>query len=162
VRSVKSGYAYVNQPAEQAQRFHDGWLYIGDLATWDADEYVTIVGRKDDMIISGGENVHPTQVEAVLAEHPGVSDAAVVGLPDERWGEVVVAYVIAESDPAHPVDAAALDDHAHGHPMLADFKRPRLYRFVPELPMTATGKKVHYQVREMAIRDAADGLLQRP
>ena len=96
VRSVKAGYAYVNQPEEQAQRFRDGWLYIGDLATWDADEYVTIVGRKDDMIISGGENVHPTQVEAVLNEHHGVSDSAVVGVPDERWGEIVVAYVVAE------------------------------------------------------------------
>ena len=70
VRSVKSGYAYVDQPEEQAARFRDGWLYIGDLATWDSDEYVTIVGRKDDMIISGGENVHPTQVESVLNEHP--------------------------------------------------------------------------------------------
>ena len=72
VRSIKAGYAYVNQPEEQAARFRDGWLYIGDLATWDAEEYVTIVGRKDDMIISGGENVHPTQVEAILNEHPGV------------------------------------------------------------------------------------------
>ncbi len=159
VRSVKAGYAYVNQPEEQAQRFRDGWLYIGDLATWDEDEYVTIVGRKDDMIISGGENVHPTQVEAVLAELPGVADAAVVGLPDERWGELVVAYVVA-TDPA--LDAAALEAHTNGHPMLAAYKRPRAYRFVSELPMTATGKKVHYQVREMAVRDAADGLLQRP
>ena len=99
VRSVKSGYAYVNQPEEQAARFRDGWLYIGDLATWDADEYVTIVGRKDDMIISGGENVHPTQVESVLNEHPGVADSAVVGVPDERWGELVVAYVV-RADPA--------------------------------------------------------------
>ncbi|HET8977124.1 MAG TPA: AMP-binding protein [Solirubrobacteraceae bacterium] len=159
VRSVKSGYAYVNQPDEQAARFRDGWLYIGDLATWDADEYVTIVGRKDDMIISGGENVHPTQVEAVLAEHPGVADAAVVGLPDERWGEIVVAYVVA-ADPE--LDAAACEAHCHGHPMLAAFKRPRAYRFVSELPMTATGKKVHYQLREQAQRDAADGLLIRP
>ena len=158
VRSVKSGYAYVNQPDEQAARFHDGWLYIGDLATWDEDEYVTIVGRKDDMIISGGENIHPTQVEAVLAEHPGVADAAVVGLPDERWGELVVAYVVA-SDPS--LDAAACEAHCHGHPMLAAYKRPRAYRFVPELPMTATGKKVHYQLRELAARDAADGRLQR-
>ncbi len=157
VRSVKSGYAYVNNATEQAERFHDGWLYIGDLATWDEDEYVTIVGRKDDMIISGGENVHPTQVEAVLAEHPGVRDAAVVGLPDERWGEIVVAYVVA-SDPS--LDAAALEAHCKDHPMLAAFKRPRLYRFVDELPMTATGKKVHYRVREMAQRDAAAGLLQ--
>ena len=159
VRSVKAGYAYVNQPREQAARFRDGWLYIGDLATWDEDEYVTIVGRKDDMIISGGENVHPTQVEAILAEHPGVADAAVVGLPDERWGELIVAYVI-PSDPA--LDAAACEAHCSGHPMLAGFKRPRAYRFVPELPMTATGKKVHYQLRDQALRDAAEGRLQRP
>ncbi len=159
VRSVKSGYAYVQQPEEQAERFRDGWLYIGDLATWDKDEYVTIVGRKDDMIISGGENVHPTQVEAILAEHPGIADAAVVGLPDERWGEVVVAYVVA-SDP--DLDAAACEAHCNGHPMLAAYKRPRAYRFVSELPMTATGKKVHYQLREQAQRDAADGLLTRP
>jgi acyl-CoA synthetase (AMP-forming)/AMP-acid ligase II len=159
VRSVKSGYAYVNQPGEQAERFRDGWLFIGDLATWDEDEYVTIVGRKDDMIISGGENVHPTQVEAVLAEHPGVADAAVVGLPDERWGELVVAYVVA-SDPG--VDAAACEAHCDGHPMLAGYKRPRAYRFVTELPMTATGKKVHYQLRDQVQRDAAAGLLTRP
>ena len=108
VRSVKSGYAYVGQPEEQAARFRDGWLYIGDLATWDADEYVTIVGRKDDMIISGGENVHPTQVESVLNEHPGIADSAVVGVPDERWGELVVAYVV-RSDPG--VDAAACEAH---------------------------------------------------
>ncbi len=157
VRSVKSGYAYVNQPDEQAARFRDGWLYIGDLATWDEDEYVTIVGRKDDMIISGGENVHPTQVEAILAEHPGVADAAVVGMPDERWGEIVVAYIVAR-DP--DLDAAALEAHCHGHPMLAAFKRPRAYRFVTELPMTATGKKVHYQLREQAVRDAGDGVLK--
>jgi acyl-CoA synthetase (AMP-forming)/AMP-acid ligase II len=173
VRSVKAGYAYVHQPDEQALRFHDGWLYIGDLATWDEDEYVTIVGRKDDMIISGGENVHPAQVEAVLAEHPGVRDAAVVGLPDERWGELVVAYVVA-SDPSldqvgdrtpqasHRDLAAALEAHTHGHPMLAGYKRPRAYRFVDELPMTATGKKIHYRVREMAVADDSAGLLQRP
>ena len=95
----------------------------------------------------------------MLAEHPGVSDAAVVGLPDEHWGELVVAYVVA-SDAS--LDAAALEVHCKGHPMLAAYKRPRLYRFVDELPMTATGKKVHYQVREMARRDAAAGLLIAP
>jgi acyl-CoA synthetase (AMP-forming)/AMP-acid ligase II len=159
VRSVKSGYAYVNQPDEQDARFRDGWLYIGDLATWDEDEYVSIVGRKDDMIISGGENVHPTQVEAVLCEHPGISDAAVIGVPDERWGERVVAYVV-RSDAN--VDAAECERHCHGHPMLAAFKRPRAYRFVDALPMTATGKKLHYQVREQAADDSANGLLETP
>ena len=159
VRSVKSGYAYVNQPKEQEARFRGGWLYIGDLATWDADEYVTIVGRKDDMIISGGENIHPTQVESVLGEHPGVAESLVVGVPDERWGELVVAYVV-RADPA--LDAAACEAHCRDHPMLAAFKRPRAYRFVEDLPMTATGKKVHYQVRERARRDAQAGLLERP
>jgi acyl-CoA synthetase (AMP-forming)/AMP-acid ligase II len=159
VRSVKSGYAYVNQPEEQDARFRDGWLYIGDLATWDEDEYVTIVGRKDDMIISGGENVHPTQVESVLNEHPGIADSAVVGVPDERWGELVVAYVV-RSDAS--VDADACEAHCVAHPMLAGYKRPRVYRFVDALPVTATGKKVHYLVREQARREAADGLLQRP
>ena len=159
VRSVKSGYAYVNQPGEQAAHFRDGWLYIGDLATWDEDEYLTIIGRKDDMIISGGENVHPTQVEAVLAEHPAIADAAVVGLPDQRWGELVVAYVVAADD---TLDAAACEAHCNAHPMLAAYKRPRAYRFVPELPMTATGKKLHYQLREQAKQDAAQGFFQRP
>jgi acyl-CoA synthetase (AMP-forming)/AMP-acid ligase II len=159
VRSVKSGYAYVNQPEEQAERFRDGWLYIGDLATWDQDEYVTIVGRKDDMVISGGENVHPTQVEAVLCEHPHIADAAVVGVPDERWGELVVAYVVPSGE---GLDATACETHCNGHPMLAAYKRPRAYRFVSELPMTATGKKMHYQLREQAKQDAAQGLFQRP
>ena len=122
VRSVKSGYAYVNNNEEQSARFRDGWLYIGDLATWDADGYVTIVGRKDDMIISGGENVHPTQVEAILNEHPKVTESVVVGLPDEQWGELVVAYVIradgeleadrARAPHARPPDARRLQASA--------------------------------------------------
>jgi acyl-CoA synthetase (AMP-forming)/AMP-acid ligase II len=159
VRSVKSGYAYVNNPDEQAQRFRDGWLYTGDLATWDSGEYVTIVGRKDDMIISGGENVHPTQVEEVLNEHPGIRDSAVVGLPDPRWGELVVAYVVRTDS---SLTAEGCDKHCQAHPMLAGFKRPRAYRFVAELPVTATGKKMHYKVREMAIADDAEGRLLRP
>jgi acyl-CoA synthetase (AMP-forming)/AMP-acid ligase II len=162
VRSPKSGYAYVNQPAEQAARFRDGWLYIGDLATWDADGYVTIVGRKDDMIISGGENVHPTQVEAVLAEHPAVADAAVVGVPDEQWGELVVAYVVGAGDANGALNVATLEAHCRDHPMLAPYKRPRAYRFVEALPMTATGKKLHYLIRSRATEDAAAGLLEKP
>ncbi len=158
VRSVKSGYAYVNNNEEQGARFRDGWLYIGDLATWDADGYVTIVGRKDDMIITGGENVHPTQVEAVLNEHPKVTESVVVGLPDEQWGELVVAYVIrADAE----LEVGELERHTHDHPMLAHYKRPRAYRFVEEIPLTATGKKLHYKIREQAREDAAAGLLER-
>lgn len=159
VRSPKSAYAYVNHPEEEEAVFRQGWLYIGDLATWDEDEYVTIVGRKDDMIISGGENIHPVQVEAVLNEHPSVSDSVVVGAPDDRWGQLVVAYVRPEGDAPSAED---LDRFCREHPMLADYKRPRAYRFVDELPYTATGKKLHYVVKEWAVDDTKGGSLQRP
>lgn len=159
MRSVKSGYSYVNNDAEQAARFRDGWLYSGDLGTWDAQEFVTVVGRRDDMIISGGENVHPVQVEEVLNEHPLVADSIVVGVPDERWGQLVVAYVQPSAD---GLTAAECDRHCREHPMLADFKRPRAYRFVDELPRTATGKKMHYRIRAELADPAALVLLERP
>jgi acyl-coenzyme A synthetase/AMP-(fatty) acid ligase len=95
----------------------------------------------------------------VLNEHPGIRDSAVVGLPDPRWGELVVAYVV-RLDGA--LTAGDCDKHCQGHPMLAGFKRPRAYRFVDSLPVTATGKKMHYKVREMAIADDGEGRLLRP
>jgi acyl-CoA synthetase (AMP-forming)/AMP-acid ligase II len=159
MRSLKSGYSYVNNPGEQKAKFANGWFYSGDLATWDDQEYITIVGRKDGMIISGGENVHPVQVEEVLNEHPLVTDSIVVGLPDERWGEVVVAFVV----PADPdLTATDLDQQCLAHAMLADFKRPRRYRFVDSLPRTATGKKMHYRTRGELRDPAVVETLQRP
>jgi len=155
----KCSYTYVNDPERAARTFHKGWVYIGDLATWDEEEYVTIVGRKDDMIISGGENVHPVQVEEVLNEHPQVLDSIVVGVRDERWGEIVTAYVLPRGS---GLTAAELERHCSEHPMLAKYKRPRLYRFVESLPYTATGKKLHYKVKEQAHEDRAAGLLVEP
>ncbi|OON82431.1 AMP-binding protein [Streptomyces tsukubensis] len=157
VRSPKSGYSYIGRPDEVAENFRDGWLYIGDLATWDADEYVTIMGRRDDMILSGGENVHPVQVEEVLNEHPGIADSGVVGAPDPEWGQLVTAYVV-RKDPGLTV--AEIEKHARAHPMLATYKRPRAYRFVDALPTTTTGKKLHYRLREQVAKDAAAGLLE--
>jgi acyl-CoA synthetase (AMP-forming)/AMP-acid ligase II len=159
VRSPKSGLAYANSPEQQEAKFHRSWLYIGDLATWDAEEYVTIVGRKDDMLVSGGENVHPVQVEEALNQHPGIADALVVSVPDEKWGQRVVAYVVREDDTLTVSDC---DRHCREHPMLADYKRPRAYRFVDALPLTATGKKVHYRAREQARTEYADGLFEHP
>lgn len=153
VRSMKGSFHYFDAPETTAQKYQDGWLYIGDLATWDAEEFVTIVGRKDDMVISGGENVHPVQVEEALNQHPLVTDSIVVGVPDETWGQRIVAYVV----PADAsLTAADLDAHCRAHPMLADFKRPRAYRFVDALPLTATGKKVHYKARDTAVDEIAD------
>jgi acyl-CoA synthetase (AMP-forming)/AMP-acid ligase II len=164
MRSVKSGYAYLHNPREQAEKFHDGWIYPGDLASWNEDEIVTIIGRKDDMIISGGENVHPVQVEEVLSGHSDVADSIVVGLPDSEWGEVVVAYVQPRDGRFEDVRVAAaeLDAFCRASASLADFKRPRRYRFVNELPYTATGKKQHYVVKAQAVGDLGDGLFVTP
>ncbi|WP_348787027.1 AMP-binding protein [Leifsonia sp. NPDC080035] len=164
MRSVKSGYAYVHNPEEEARKFRDGWIYPGDLASWDENEIVTIIGRKDDMIISGGENVHPVQVEEVLAAHPDVADSIVVGLPDDEWGEVVVAYVQPRSGRLADAQAAAaaLEAHCKASVALADYKRPRRYAFVDELPYTATGKKQHFVLKERSRADAAAGLFVTP
>ncbi|MGD8195680.1 class I adenylate-forming enzyme family protein [Herbiconiux sp. P18] len=164
MRTVKSGYTYRQNPEEQAKKFRDGWMYPGDLATWDEDELVTIVGRKDDMIITGGENVHPVQVEEVLAGHPGVADSLVTALPDAEWGELVVAYVVRRPgelpDPA--AAAAELDRHCLESLQLARYKRPRRYAFVDELPYTATGKKQHFVMKERARQDDLDGRFITP
>jgi acyl-CoA synthetase (AMP-forming)/AMP-acid ligase II len=163
MRTVKSGYSYVGNPEEQAQKFRDGWMYPGDLASWDENEIVTIVGRKDDMIISGGENVHPVQVEELLATHPDVADSIVTGLPDPEWGEVVVAYVRPRDAGAdHRALAAALETFCKQSVALADYKRPRRYAFVDELPYTATGKKQHFVMKERAAEDAAAGAFVTP
>ncbi|MER7408970.1 class I adenylate-forming enzyme family protein [Streptomyces cacaoi] len=158
VRSPKSAYGYIGRPDEEAANYRDGWLYIGDLATWDEQEYVTLVGRRDDMILSGGENVHPVQVEDVLTEHPGIADAVVVGAQDPEWGQLVTAYVIRKDA---ELTVADCERHCRSHPMLAAYKRPRAYRFVDSFPVTATGKKIHYLLREQAGHDLAEGLLER-
>ena len=158
VRSVKSGYAYVNQPAEQRNRFRNGWFHTGDLATWDEEGFVTIVGRGDDMLISGGGNVHPVQVEEALNAHEAVVDSAVVGLPDPRWGELVVAYVIAAGE----LDAAALDAPLPRAPDARRLQAPRAYRFVESLPTTATGKKMHFKLREQAVGTTPPGSCSGP
>jgi len=100
-----------------------------------------------------------TKVEEVLNEHPLVADSIVVGLPDERWGQLIVAYVLPASA---GLTAEELDKHAKAHPMLADYKRPRRYRFVDELPRTATGKKMHYVIRRGLADPDEVALLQAP
>lgn len=154
----KCSYAYINKPDEARKVFYKGWVYIGDLGTWDSKEYVTIVGRKDDMIISGGENIQPVQVEEVLNEHPKVEDCIVTGVPDEKWGQVVVAYVVSKDK---SLKAEELEEFCKNHPMLARYKRPRYYKFVESLPFTATGKKQHYKIKEQATEDMRRGELEK-
>lgn len=155
---AKTTYSYVNNPNESERVFYKGWIYIGDMGTWDDNEFVTVVGRKNDMIVSSGENIHPVQIEEILNQHPKVKESIVVGVPDELRGEAVVAYVI-KADPE--LTARELNKYFSNHPMLASYKKPRFYRFIDELPYTATGKKKHFVVKEMAKEDQKAGLLER-
>lgn len=156
IRSPKCANTYFNASEKENAKFNKGWLHIGDLATWDAQEFVTIIGRKDDMLVSGGENVHPVQVEEALNSHDSVGDSLVVGVPHEKWGRMVVALVVPAAGTTPTV--AELDAHCRAHPMLSDYKRPRAYRLVDSLPVSATGKKVHYKASRQAADDYAAGL----
>lgn len=137
---AKSTFCYYNDPVMTAEKFRDGWEYTGDLATWDTHGYVTIVGRKDDMIVSAGENIYPVQVEALLNEHPKVAESLVVGVPDPKRGAIVAALVRA-SDPS--LTERELRDYCLANPLLSSYKRPRLYKILKELPHSATGKLIH-------------------
>ena len=141
VRAPQVMRGYWNDPGATAAALEDGWLHTGDVARIDADGLISIVDRKKDVIVSGGENVASREIEAVLYEHPAVQDVAVVGVPDERWGEHVCAVVV----PCTPVDAETLI--AHCRERLAGFKTPRRIEFVDALPRNASGKVLKHQLR---------------
>ena len=126
---------YWQRPDADARALKQGWYFTGDVGYCDADGDLFVTGRVDDMIISGGENVLPAEIESVLSVHPAVAEAAVAGLADERWGQKVAAFVVR----AGPVDAAGLDAHCRAS-ALADFKRPRTYVFVRAIPKSPVGK----------------------
>jgi 2-furoate---CoA ligase len=136
---------YWNRPDADARALRDGWYFTGDMGWVDADGDLWVAGRVDDMIISGGENIHPVEVEDALARHPGVKDVAVIGEPDEKWGERVVAFVV----PGVPgLTAEDLDRHCRATADLANFKRPRRVVFVKEIPKTASGKILRRLLRD--------------
>ena len=140
--SVMAGYW--RNPEATASAIRDGWLFTGDVGCLDADGFLTLKDRSKDLIISGGSNIYPREVEEVLLGAPGVAEAAVVGAPDAEWGEVVVAFVVPAAG-ALP-SAEALD--AHCLAQLARFKRPKRYEFVAELPKNNYGKVLKTALRE--------------
>ncbi|MBE3557520.1 MAG: AMP-binding protein [Firmicutes bacterium] len=140
---------YFGREALNAERLYKGWFYSGDVGTWDADGYITIKGRTDDMIQSGAEKVYPVPVEEALMHHPKVADCMVVGLPHPKWGEAVAAYVVPKE--GEQLSVEELDAFCREDPYLADYTRPRYYCILHEpLPYNATGKKVHYLLRQRA------------
>jgi O-succinylbenzoic acid--CoA ligase len=127
---------YWNRPRETDEVLRDGWLHTGDIGFLDEYGDLFVLDRREDLIVSGGENIYPAEVESVLRTHPAVEDAAVIGAPDATWGERVQAVVVLEAGSALAEDELLL----HCRKRLARFKVPRTIRFVGSLPRTASGK----------------------
>jgi fatty-acyl-CoA synthase len=127
----------------------DGFMHTGDLGVLDDDGYLNIVGRMKDLVIRGGENLYPREIEEVLFQHPAIASAQVVGVPDVRMGEELMAWVVRRADD----DLTEDDVRDFCRQRLAHFKVPRYVKFVEEFPMTVTGKIQKFRMREMAIEE---------
>lgn len=136
---------YLNRPDATREKLRDGWYYTGDICLLHEDGDVDLIGRADDMIRSGGEHIHPSEVEPVLAAHAGITEAAVIGITDVKWGEMVVACILVGEGQA---DAAELDAHIR-QSGLAGFKRPKAYVIFDNLPRNAAGKVLRRALRTM-------------
>jgi fatty-acyl-CoA synthase len=144
---------YWNLPEETARSFRDGWCLTGDLARKDEDGYLYLVDRKKHTIISGGENIYPKEIEEVLSGHQSVLECSVVGVPDERWGEAVMAVIVLR--PGHSLSVDDLLNYCRDH--LASYKKPRYVRFVDQLPRNSTGKVLKAALRDQMLETRDDG-----
>jgi fatty-acyl-CoA synthase len=153
VRGPNVFFEYWNNADATREALHDGWYRTGDIGLRDTDGYFWVRDRKKNMIISGGENVYPAEVERVLLDHPDVSECAVIGRPDPRWDEVPIAYVIPRS--GSRTDAEALKTHLQAR--LARYKIPREIVFVAEMPRTALGKVQHFLLKQLDAQSRRQG-----
>ena len=145
IRSVQNSPGYWHKPADTAAAFDaDGWLHTGDAGYFDDEGYLFLTDRIKDMIVTGAENVYPIEVESALSEHPDVADVAVIGVPDDTWGETVMAVVVRR--PGSDLTEEELLGWAKGR--IAGFKRPRSVDFVDELPRNPSGKLLKRVLRE--------------
>ena len=144
VRGPAVTAGYWDAPEMTASAIVDGWLHTGDMGYFDEDGFLFVSGRKKDMIISGGMNIFPAEIEDVLRKHPAVLDAAVIGLPDERWGERVCAVI--EAEPGAEIDEAEVIEFCKEH--VASYRKPSVIEVVDELPRTPSGKAQKFLLRE--------------
>jgi fatty-acyl-CoA synthase len=149
-RSTMVMKGYFNMPDASAEAIDaQGWLHTGDLATVDAEGYYKITGRLKDMIIRGGENIYPREIEEFLYTHPDIADVQVLGVPDERFGEEVMAWVMLKSD----AQASPEEIREFCRGKIAHYKVPRYVKIADEFPMTVTGKIQKFRMREMAVAE---------
>jgi fatty-acyl-CoA synthase len=139
---------YWDDPERTSDAVQNGWMHTGDLATIDDEGYCRIIGRSKDMLIRGGENVYPAEIEEFLITHPNISQAQVFGLPDPKYGEEVAVWIILQSGAKMTEDE--LRDWCRGK--IAHYKVPRYVCFVEEMPMTVTGKPQKFIMREQMIK----------
>jgi acyl-CoA synthetase (AMP-forming)/AMP-acid ligase II len=144
VRTRRLMKGYRSQDDATAQTIVNGWLHTRDMGWMDADGYLYLAGRKDDLIIRGGENISPAEVETVLYAHPGIEEAAIIGIPDVDWGEQVMAIIVPRVN--SPLTAEEVIDWCRQR--LASFKTPAIVQFVPALPRNALGKVLRQELRE--------------
>jgi acyl-CoA synthetase (AMP-forming)/AMP-acid ligase II len=153
VRGPQLMRGYYNKPDATEDALHGGWYHSGDLARCDPHGYLTITGRIKELIIRGGENVYPAEVEQVVAEHKAIQDAAVVGMPDEALGEIVLAFVVLAED---DVDDDELREFVGKR--LSDFKIPERFQRVDEIPRTGSGKVQRQKLAELADQDESPSI----
>ena len=142
---------YYNNPEGTAEAIRDGWLMTGDLGRKDEEGYLYIVGRKKDMIISGGENIYPAEIEAILITHPKIEECAVIGVPHPKWGETVLALLVLKT--GQEMTEAEVEDFCKGR--MAPYKRPRIVKFVDSLIKNAMGKTMKDELKKMYDRSSS-------
>ncbi len=157
--SCKSALCYAGDPAQTAEKYSGGWFYTKDVGTWDEKRFVTVAGRKDDMIICMGENIYPAQLEEVINRHPKVQDCMVTGVADAARGQSVAAYIVPKDE---SLTVKELNRWCADSDDISGYKCPRYYALVSELPYNSTGKKQHAVLRARAEQDMRDGVLLRP
>ena len=140
---VMSGY--YKKPEETAEVLKDGWLYTGDIGMFDEDGYLTIVDRKKDMIIAGGYNIYPREIDEILFQHPKILEACSIGVPDAYRGETVKSFIVVK--PGEHLTEDELNTYCRGR--LSPYKVPRIYEFVESLPKSAVGKILKRELRDM-------------